>query len=74
MKSSQVNTLLEAFKRGEHLSAAEAAFKYQIMTFSQRISDIEKRGYFVSRYWQETPKGKKYMVYFMTQEQFRKAA
>jgi len=74
MKHTQVGILLEAFKRGEHLSAAESAFKYQIMPFSQRISDIERRGYFVSRYWKETANGKKYMVYFMTQEQFKKVA
>lgn len=74
MKSSQVNTLLSAFRRGEFLSAAEAAFKYNIMPFSQRISDIERKGYTVSRYWQETVNGKRYMVYFMTFEQFKEVA
>ena len=74
MSKSNVNTLLEAFKRGEHLTANSAFEKYGIATFSQRINDIESAGFTVSRYWHNPRIGQKYMIYFITGEQFRKVA
>lgn len=74
MSKSQVDKLLEAFKRGEHLSASGAFEKYAVATFSQRINDIEARGYNVSRYWHHPRDGQKYMIYFMLPNQFRKVA
>lgn len=72
--SSQKMTLLEAFKRGETLTARTAASKYRIDTFSQRVKDIERMGYAVNRVWMTPPAGAKYMQYFILHDQFKVAA
>lgn len=71
---TQVDALLEAFKRGEILSALDSAQKYGILPFSQRICDIERRGYTVYRYWVTPESGKAFMKYFIPFNQFREVA
>ena len=71
---SQVLTLLQAFKNGEQLTARASSKHYGIDTFSQRLNDIERMGYTVSRCWITPPTGNRYMVYWITAEQFKKVA
>ena len=70
----QADRLLEAFKRGEILSALDSAKKYGILPFSQRICDIERRGYIVHRYWVTPPSGKAFMRYYIPANQFKEVA
>lgn len=65
---SQCNTLLEAFKRGEVLSANYAYQKYGIATFSQRLGELQRRGYNIVGHWQESPAGKRFKRYVLVAE------
>jgi hypothetical protein len=71
---SQVDKLLEAFKRGEHLSDAYALSKYSIADLTSEIKAIESSNFHVSRYWHHPRDAQKYMIYFMLPDQFRKVA
>jgi hypothetical protein len=71
---SQRNTLLEAFKRNETLSARISAKKYNIDTFSQRIKDIECMGYVVNRAWVYIDGIKSHKEYWVSQDQFKQSA
>lgn len=74
MMKSQTNRLLDAFKNGERITAYDSAINYGITTFSQRVCDIERMGYMVDRCWITPPSGNKYMVYWITADQFKKVA
>lgn len=71
MKHTQIETLLSAFKSGERLTANNC---YGIAPFSQRIKDIEDKGYRVERCWIAPPSGNKYMEYWISADQFKVAA
>ena len=66
--NSQCNILLEAFKRGEYLTADSAFRKYNISTFSQRMGELKQRGHNIADCWIESPTGKRYKQYWLVAE------
>ena len=72
MSKSQKDILLEAFKRGDELTANSAMLKLSVGTFSQRVNDIERMGFKVSRAWFTSFTGKRYMKYWINQCEFIK--
>ncbi len=55
---SQVETLMEAFDRGEKLTVLTALQKYNIYALSQRCGEIYKLGYPLHTESVKTPTGK----------------
>ena len=61
MKNTHCYKLLEAFKRGEVMTAYDAP----VPNFSQRLCDLEAMGYKFGRYKVD---GKRYFKYWLLQE------
>ena len=61
---TQLETLAEAFDRGERLTVAESLGKYGIYALSQRCGDLWRSGYPVESRTIETPTGKHVSEYF----------
>ena len=62
---SQLWTLLEALKRGEHLTVARALDHYNTYALSQRIGELRKLGWPISDTWRTTANGARIKEYFM---------
>ena len=61
---SQSEMLLDALKRGERLTVAEALTRYGIYALSQRAGELRREGYPVVATMTPLPSGKRVAVYW----------
>lgn len=62
---TQCEHLLQAFKKGERLTVAEALNRYGIYALSQRCTDLRKAGWPVQSEMIKVPTGKRVAQYWM---------
>lgn len=56
--------LLQALKRGEQLTVAEALTRYQVYALSQRMGELKRAGYPIGSSMIRVPSGKRVACYF----------
>ena len=61
---TQLETLMEAFDRGETLTVARALNEYGVYALSQRCGELCRQGYPVDSRTIKTPSGKHVSEYF----------
>lgn len=62
---TQCRMILDALKRGEYLTVADALTKYGCYALSQRCGELRRMGWPVLSQMKELPNGKRVAVYSM---------
>jgi hypothetical protein len=62
-QGTQPRMILEALKRGERLTVADAMTKYGVYALSQRCGDLRRMGWPIQSEMMTLPNGKRIAVY-----------